>query len=334
MLLKGARAKSLDPREMTVETATGETYRGERIILAMGGRAIRLEIPGADLAGVSTFRTVADAERLRELAPDAKTAVLVGGGFIGMELAASLTRYGVRSTIVEVEERVWSRILPSVLSNFVQGYFEERGVRFELGSQVEELIGNERIEAARLADGSQLSCDLAVFGVGIRPNEELASEAGLAVMDGVIVDKFGETSHGHIYATGDLARFPDPLFGDTTRVEHWDHARTHGKLVGRNTAGAREPYDHLSYFYSDVFDLSFSVLGRPSLADNVVVVGELAADRSIVLCSQAGRLIGAALLNANDRLETCRSLLLEERALDEAFGTLAELEGELEGVAT
>jgi NAD(P)H-nitrite reductase large subunit len=333
-LLKGARASSLDPREMTVETATGETYRGERILLAMGGRAIRPDIPGAELAGVSTFRTVADAERLRELAPDAETAVLVGGGFIGLEIAASLTRYGVRSTIVEVEDRVWSRALPSVLSLFVQGYFEERGVRFELGSEVEELIGSERVEAARLADGSRLDCDLAVVGVGIRPNEEIAGEAGLAVMDGVIVDKFGETSHGHIYATGDLARFPDPHFADTTRIEHWDHARTHGRLVGRNMADAREEYDHLSYLYSDVFDLSFSVLGRPSLGDDVVVLGELAADRSIVLCSQDDRLIGVVLLNANDRLEACRSLLRDACALDEAFGRLAELEGELEGVAT
>lgn len=153
-------------------------------------------------------------------------------------------------------------------------------------------------------------------------------------MDGVIVDKFGETSHGHIYATGDLARFPDPCFGDTARVEHWDHARTHGKLVGRNMADAREAYDHVSYFYSDVFDLSFSVLGRPVLGDDVVVVGELAADRSIVLCSQADRLIGVVLLNASDRLEACRSLLREASPLEAAFGTLAELEGELEGAAT
>ena len=333
-LLKGARASTLDPREMTVETATGETYRGERILLAMGGRAIRPEIKGAELAGVSTFRTVADAERLRELAADAETAVLVGGGFIGLEIAASLTRYGVRSTIVELEDRVWSRALPSVLSHFVQGYFEERGVRFELASEVEEFLGTEQIDGARLTDGSRRDCDLAVLGVGIRPNEEIAAEAGLAVMDGVIVDKYGETSHGHIYATGDLARLPDPRFADTNRIEHWDHARTHGKLVGLNMAGAREEYDHLSYFYSDVFDLSFSVLGRPSLEDEVVVVGELSADRSIVLCSLDDRLIGVVLLNANDRLEACRSLLREASALEDAFGTLAELEGELEKVAT
>ncbi|MEE9471571.1 MAG: FAD-dependent oxidoreductase, partial [Gemmatimonadota bacterium] len=249
-LLTGRRVVSLDPREMTVATGPEETYGAERILLAMGGRPRTLLIPGDDLEGVYTFRTVEDAERIREMAPKAETVVLIGAGFIGMELAASLTRYDVRSVVVEAEDRVWSRMLPPVLSYFVQGYFEERGVRFELGTGLEELAGEERVELVRLANGTEMPCDFAVFGVGIRPNEEIAGEAGLAVMDGVVVDQFGETSHGHIYATGDLARFPDPVFGDTARVEHWDHARTHGKLVGRNMAGAREAYEHISYLYS------------------------------------------------------------------------------------
>ncbi len=333
-LLNGVRATSLDPKEMRIGTAADEMFRGERILLAMGGRPRSLPIPGTDLEGVSTFRTVADADRLRGGAATAESAVLIGAGFIGMELAASLTRLDVKPTVVEAEERAWSGMLPPVLSYFVQGYFEERGVRFELGTEVSELLGSERVEIARLATGTEVGCDLAIIGVGIRPNEELAAQAGLAVMDGVIVDRFGETSHGHIYATGDLARFPDPVFGDTPRLEHWDHARTHGKLVGRNMAGAREPYEHVPYLYSDVFDLGFSVLGRPVGADEVRVLGELGAERSLVVCGEGGRLTGIVLVNAVDLLETCRDLVRERPPLSDACEALAEREGELEGVAS
>ncbi|MEJ2320335.1 MAG: FAD-dependent oxidoreductase [Gemmatimonadales bacterium] len=333
-LLNGVRATSLNPKEMTIGTAADETYHGERILLAMGGRPRSLAIPGTELDGVSSFRTVADAERLRDRAPEAKSALLIGAGFIGMELAASLTRFDVASTIVERESRVWSEMLPPVLSYFVQGYFEERGIRFELDAEVEELLGSERLEGARLANGAQVVCDLAVVGVGLRPNEEIAAEAGLAVMDGVIVDRFGESSHGHIYATGDLARFPDAVFGDTPRLEHWDHARAHGKAVGRNMAGAGEPFDHVSYFYSDVFDLGFSVLGRPAGADDVRVLGELSSERSIVVCGQNGHLAGVVLINATDRLEACRELVRERPAMDQAYETLDEAETELGNVTS
>jgi len=333
-LLNGVRANSLVPRDMTVATTAGEVFRGERILLAMGGRPHSLAISGTDLDGVSTFRTVGDAERLRERAQHAESALLIGGGFIGMELAASLTRFGVKPTVLESADRVWPGMLPPVLSYFVQGYFEERGVRFELAAEVEALLGSETVEGARLVDGRELQAEVAVIGVGLRPNEELAAEAGLAVMDGVIVDQFGETSHGHIYATGDLARFPDPVFGDAARVEHWDHARTHGRLVGRNMAGAHEPYEHVSYFYSDVFDLGFSALGRPAQADDVRVVGELSAERSLVVCGQAGRVSGIILINAIDRLEACREIVRAQPALEEACEDLVQREGELEEVAS
>jgi NAD(P)H-nitrite reductase large subunit len=333
-LLNGVRANSLVPRDMTVATTAGEVFRGERILLAMGGRPHSLAISGTDLDGVSTFRTVGDAERLRKRAQHAESALLIGGGFIGMELAASLTRFGVKPTVLESADRVWPGMLPPVLSYFVQGYFEERGVRFELAAEVEALLGSETVEGARLVDGRELQAEVAVIGVGLRPNEELAAEAGLAVMDGVIVDPFGETSHGHIYATGDLARFPDPVFGDAARVEHWDHARTHGRLVGRNMAGAHEPYEHVSYFYSDVFDLGFSALGRPAQADDVRVVGELSAERSLVVSGQAGRVSGIILINAIDRLEACREIVRAQPALEEACEDLVQREGELEEVAS
>lgn len=315
-LLKGVRVISLDPKQMVVTTAGGEQFRGERILLATGGSPRSLPIPGADLQGVHTLRTVEDSEALRREAAEAEAAVLIGSGFIGMELAASFTRYDVRSTVVEVEDRVWPTMLPPRLSEFVRRHFEERGVTFRLGTRVTELRGSDRVESAVLEDGEEIPCQLVVVGVGIEPDIGLAADAGLAVSDGVVVDRYGETSHGYIYASGDVARYPDPIFGDSARVEHWDHARAHGKSVGRNMAGAREPYDHLSYFFSDVFDLSLNVYGRPAEAEEVIVRGELAPERSLAFCAAGGRLSAAILINANDAMERCRELVRRRPPLE------------------
>jgi len=320
-LLLGRRATALEPREMTVGTADGDRIRADRILLATGGRPRTLAIPGIEHAGVFTLRTAADAEAIREAAGEAERAVLVGGGFIGMELAASLRELGVRSTVVELEDRVWSRMLPPELSRWMQAYFEDRGVEFRLGSRVEELRGagdEGGVAGALLDDGSELECQFVVVGVGIEPNDELAADAGLGVKDGIVVDDHGETSHGYIYATGDVVRFPDPVFGDLTRVEHWDHAKTHGRLVGRNMARQESTaYDHLSYFFSEVFDLSLNVFGRPAEADRMVVRGDLEGGEAVVFCGSEGRLCATILLNQSDALEECRELVRKRPRMED-----------------
>ncbi|MFQ5678012.1 MAG: NAD(P)/FAD-dependent oxidoreductase [Gemmatimonadota bacterium] len=314
----GERAVGLQPRELTVTTSGGAAYRGGHVLLATGGRPRALEIPGSELQGLFTLRTVEDAERIRAAALGAEQAVLVGSGFIGMELASSLTKLGVSCTVVEAADRVWPGLLPPELSKFMQEYFEARGVRFRLGSRPRELHGSGgRLIAALLDDGVELPCQLAVAGLGIVPRTELAAEAGLEVDDGIVVNGCGETSHDHIYAAGDAARFPDPLSGHLTRVEHWDHARAHGKCVGRNMAGDRQPYDHLSYFFTHVFDLGISVFGRPAEADRVILRGAPEAGRSLALCGVQGRLCGAILINANDELRRCQELVRQRPPLSE-----------------
>lgn len=313
------RVISLDPKELAVTTAGGEEYRARRILLATGGRPRTLGVTGSDLDGVFTLRTVEDSEAIREAAADEamEEAVLIGSGFIGMELAASLSKLGVRATVVEARERVWPTMLPPELSAFLQEYFEAREVRFRLGAKVAELRGESRVETAVLEDGEEIPCGIAVIGVGIIPNDELASRVGLAVKDGIVTDRYAETSHGYIYAAGDVARFPDPVFGDLARVEHWDHAKAHGKLAGRNMAGEVEPYDHLSYFFSDVFDLGLNAFGRPASADRVILRGELGAEKSLVFCGQEGRLSGAILINANEEMERARQLVRRRPLLEE-----------------
>lgn len=328
-LRTGVRATLLDPRERVVTTAGGEQMGGERLLLATGGRPRRPALPGGDLEHVFTLRTVEDSEAIRTAARGAEHAVLVGAGFIGMELAASLAEMEVAPLVVEEQERVWPRLLPPPLSDFVRSYFEERGVTFRMDTKLRTLRGGDRVERAALSDGTEVPCDLVVVGVGIEPNDELAAKAGLAVHDGIVVDRYGETSHGHIYATGDVARFPDPVFGDTCRVEHWDHAKTHGRFVGRNMAGDREGYEQLSYFFSDVFDLSLNVFGRPALADRVLVRGEIGAGKAIVFCAAEGRLCGSIAINAPQALEECRELVRRRAPLEELEGEAGDSASEL-----
>jgi NADPH-dependent 2,4-dienoyl-CoA reductase/sulfur reductase-like enzyme len=323
-LRTGVRVLDLEPRERVVTTRDGEEIGGDRVLLATGGRARTLDVEGSDLQGVHTLRTVEDSEALRDAAGEVDRAVLVGAGFIGMELAASLRELDVAPTVVELQDRVWSRLLPPELSEFVRGYYEERGVDFRLESSVEAFRGDGRLEGAVLDDGSELPCGLAVVGVGIAPAQELASDAGLAVKDGVVVDEEGETSHGYIYATGDVARFPDPVFGDLTRVEHWDHAKAHGKLVGRNMAGAGEAYDHLSYFFTEAFDLSINVFGRPAEADRTLVRGELGPEGAVVYCGSDGRLCATILVNDHDAMDECRELVRRRPSMEEVEAMLED----------
>ncbi len=298
----------LDPADMSITTARGNEFRAPRILLATGGRARRLDSPGSDLPGVFALRTVEDSEAIREAAVSGSRAALIGAGFVGMELAASLTAHDVSSTVVEKLDRVWARVLPPELAAWMRTHYEGRGVAFRLASTVERFVGSDWIEAL-VVEGESIPCDLAVIGIGMEPCDGIAADAGLAVADGVRVDEFGETSHPYIYAAGDVARFPDPVFGGHTRVEHWEHAREHGRQVGRNMAGERERYELLSYFFSRVFDLNVNAVGRPAQADHTVVWGEPGDGPCAVFGACDGRLCGIVLLDAPDELETARALV-------------------------
>jgi NADPH-dependent 2,4-dienoyl-CoA reductase/sulfur reductase-like enzyme len=309
-LITRQKALVLDPAAMSVTTARGNVFRASRILIATGGRPRRIEIPGHDLDGVFTLRTVDDSEAIRDAAVAASRAVLIGAGFVGMELAASLTAHEVTSTVIETRDRVWARILPPELSGWMRALYEGKGVSFRLGSAVDRFVGQGSVEAVEVGSES-IPCDMAVVGVGLIPCDGIAGDAGLAAADGILVDTFGETSHPHIYAAGDVARFPDPVFGGNTRVEHWEHAREHGRLVGRNMAGEKEPYERLSHFFSRVFDLSLDAVGRPALADETVVWGVPGDGPCAALGLSEGRLCAVVLLDAPDELEAGRALVRE-----------------------
>jgi len=283
------RAAALRPRDHQIDLAGGTTLGFDKALLASGGRPIRLDIPGAERNGVRYLRTLDQADAIRADLPSVHRVVVVGAGFIGMELAASLTGLGKHVTVVDSADRVWPRFLPEPLSQRLRSHFESRGVRFELGTAVAEVEGVGSVSAVRTAGGRRIPCDLVCVGVGIRPETALAQAAGIDVADGVIVDEYLRTSHPDVYAAGDVVNFPDPLFG-RRRVEHWGHAEYTGQLAAANMLGAAMPYRFVSYAWSKVFDLHLEFAGDERESDDVIVRGNLDGLRFTLLCLKDRRL--------------------------------------------
>ena len=255
-LVLGRRIVELDPAAHRAVDDRGESYGYERLLLATGGRPRRL--PAGD-GEVVYYRTLDDYRRLRADAKEGARFVVIGGGFIGSEVAAALSWTGCAVTMVFPESGVGARLFPAELAEFVTGYYREKGVEVLPGELVEGIEGG----AVRLGSGRTIEADGVVAGLGIVPTTDLAESAQLMVEDGVAVDEYGRVvGHEDVFAAGDVARFPVPALGRSMRVEHEDHANSHGRAVGANMAGANTPYTHLPFFYSDLFELGYEAVGE------------------------------------------------------------------------
>jgi 3-phenylpropionate/trans-cinnamate dioxygenase ferredoxin reductase subunit len=281
-LILGTAVQRLDASAKTAALAGGETIAFEKALLATGGRPVPLNVPGHDRPGVHYLRTLDDSSAIAAEAAPGKRAVIIGGGFIGLEVAASLTRLGAQVTVVESQPHIWARFADATLAGFVQDYCAQKGVRFQPGETVAEIRGTGRPASVLTRSGLELPCDFVCVGIGIVPNVELAQQAGLVVADGVMVNEYLQSSHPDIYAAGDVANYPDPFFGKRRRVEHWGHAEFCGQLAGQNMGGARNPYDLLTYVWSDIFDLHLEFAGDESEHDQVLLRGRL-EDRSFTV---------------------------------------------------
>jgi 3-phenylpropionate/trans-cinnamate dioxygenase ferredoxin reductase component len=253
----GREIVSLDLDAHRARDDHGDEYSWERLILATGGEPRRLA--GDDGGDVVYFRTLDDFRRLRAAAEAGKRFVVVGGGFIGSEIAAALASIGGEVTMLFPEEGIGWRTFPAALSKSVTDYFREKGVQVETGV----LVDGVEAGRVRLRDGRTFEADVIVAGLGIEPRVALAQAAGLAVDGGIVVDEQARAGgRDDVFAAGDVAVFPVPALGRSTRVEHEDHANSHGALAGRNAAGAGARYDHIPFFYSDLFDLGYEAVGE------------------------------------------------------------------------
>jgi 3-phenylpropionate/trans-cinnamate dioxygenase ferredoxin reductase component len=272
--------EAIHPDEHEIELAGGERLPYTTLVLATGARPRELPIPGADMVGVHTYRTLADAETVREAAEEAHSAIVIGGSFIGAEAAASLRMRGLAVSLVEMGATLMPQLHAPELSAELVELYREEGVDVLLETQLEELTGNGKLlTGARTADGRMLEGYLAIVGVGVSPNVELAEASGAEVDNGVVVDEGFSSSLPDVFAIGDIANYPDPVARRRRRIEHWSAADAQGTYLGRRLAGQNDSYDVVPVFFTQLFDRKLQVLGDVERAVECVVRGSLADGR-------------------------------------------------------
>lgn len=283
----------------SLRTASGEALEFENLLIATGAQPRKLDVPGNDLAGVFYLRSMADSEGIRSRASGAKSAVVIGGGFIGMEVASVLAQKDIETTLVIREDRVWSRVFSPEISEFFDNYYSSRGVRIVKNTGVVALNGTAAVRSAKLSNGQEVACDLVVAGVGVTPATE-SFKHSLRVENGFVVNEFLEAEAAGISAAGDVANYPDQIFGKRRRVEHWDNAVSQGQHWARVVTGDRQPFVHVPYFFSDVFDLSYELWGDSDGADDLVIRGDAHTSSFSAWWLKDSRVVAAFVMNRPD----------------------------------
>jgi 3-phenylpropionate/trans-cinnamate dioxygenase ferredoxin reductase component len=274
-LLLGVTGKSIDRAGKTVTLSNGETVAYDFLIIATGARARKLPIPGADLKGVLELRTTVDAEALKAVLGPGKRLAVIGGGYVGLEAAASARKLGSEVVIIEREARCLARVACEPLSTFFQDYHRKHGVEFELAAGVEAFEGEGgHITGVQLSDGRVIPCDAALVGVGAMPNDEIAREVGLPCENGIVVDLEARTADPAIFAIGDVTWRPLPLYARPFRLESVPNALEQAKQVASAIAGRPQPNPEVPWFWSDQYDLKLQIAGLPFDADSIVVRGD------------------------------------------------------------
>lgn len=295
----------------------GDTYHYERLLLATGGRPRQLPQSNAEIV---YFRTLDDFHLLRERADAGARFVVIGGGFIGSEIAASLASYGCHVTMIFPESAIAGRLLPPALAAFVTETYRAHAVEVLVGDSVLELSAKADQVVLRTASGAQITTEVVVAGLGIEPNVALAEAAGLPVDGGIVVDEYGRAGgRDDVFAAGDVAVFPFPVLGGQRRVEHEDHANTHGRLAGANMAGAAQVYDHLPFFYSDMFDLGYEAVGE--LDPRLTLVESWAEPNRkgiVAYTDEAGSARGMLMWDVWGKVDAARELIRSRVKIDRA----------------
>jgi 3-phenylpropionate/trans-cinnamate dioxygenase ferredoxin reductase subunit len=316
----GVRAERIDPEKHAVVLEGGDEVRYATLVLATGARPRPLPLPGADLVGVHTYRFLSDAATVRTAAEEAHAAIVVGGSFIGAESAASLRLRGLDVTLVEMGPRLMPQLGSAALSDELADLYREQGVEVLLETELAELTGNGKLlTGARTKDGTTVEGYLAIVGIGVVPNVELAEDAGAEIDNGVVVDERFRTSLADVYAIGDVARYPDSTSGRLRRIEHWSSANAQGGHLGRQLAGSRAAYDELPVFFTQLFDKKFQVLGDPESATESVVRGSLAEGRFVGFqLTGEGQLVGAVVHGEPaDVVEELKTVIRERPVIDD-----------------
>lgn len=312
----GIRVASIDRQAKQVVLADGERLSYDKLAICTGTRVRTVTLPGSDLKGVHYLRSLADVTRIRDEIRPGRRAVIVGGGYIGLETAAVLRSLGMHVTILEMASRVLARVTAAEVSEFYQRVHEEEGVVVHVGIAVSGFAGEDRVAAVECADGRSFPADLVIVGVGVMPNVELAEGAGLAVDNGILVDEFARTADADIVAAGDCCIHPVPPYG-YVRLESVPNATEQAKTAAATLCGKSRPYHALPWFWSDQYDIKLQIVGLNRGYDEVVVRGDRDASRSFaVFYLREGRLIAADCVNRPQEFVVSRRLIGEGIRVD------------------
>ncbi|MDT8377146.1 MAG: FAD-dependent oxidoreductase [Mariprofundaceae bacterium] len=299
----------IDGRQRQVTDQQGDVYSYDRLLLATGGTARHLPW---DVEGLIYFRDLDDYLRLKELAREGRHIAVIGGGFIGSEIAASLNMTGVKVTMIFPEQSIGGRIFPKALAESINDLYRARGVVVLAGDTPESITGNAGAYEIRTGAGKTIHADGVVAGIGIECNTQLAEQAGLKVDNGIVVNEFLQSSDPKIYAAGDIANFFNPALAERMRIEHEDNANVMGEMAGCNMAGESIKYHHLPFFYSDMFDLGYEAVGRLDAGMETVEDWHEPYSKGVVYYLQAGRVRGVLLWNFWGHMDEARELIAAE----------------------
>ena len=306
------RVKSIEPGNKRVVDGNNGVYAYNKLLLATGGRVRKLP---RDADGIIYFRTLDDYQRLRLLTETGNEFIVIGGGFIGSEIAAALAMSRKTVTMIFPDDGIGSRVYPPALSKFLNTYYQSKGIKLLIHENVVSIEKQASRYIVKTTSGKELNADGVVVGIGIEPNQELAAIAGLEVGNGILVDEFLQTKNPDIYAAGDVANFFNPALGKRIRVEHEDNANSMGEIAGKNMAGGRTAYHHLPFFYSDLFDLGYEAVGELNSRFQIVEDWKEENREGVVYYLNEGRVRGVLLWNTWGQVDAARALIAEKGPL-------------------
>jgi 3-phenylpropionate/trans-cinnamate dioxygenase ferredoxin reductase subunit len=309
----GCRATVLDVQSRRITDDRGDTYTFDKLLLATGGQPRRLLF---DKGQILYYRTLADFRQLRDLAEQRRRFVVVGGGFIGSEIAAALAMNEKDVTLLLRGGGIGAHMYPADLSEFLNDFYRQKGVEILTGESLAGVESQGEQTLLRTSGGREILADGVVAGLGIEPDVELAQRAGLIVQEGIVVDELLQTSEPDIYAAGDVAFFYNPALDKQMRVEHEDNANMMGRQAGRNMAGEKQPYHHLPYFYSDLFELGYEAVGETDSRLDTIADWDEPYHKGVVYYLQRGRVRGVLLWNVWEQVNAARELIASQQAFE------------------
>lgn len=329
-LMLGTRVTAIDRGAHTIALTDGRGIDYDNLVLATGARPRELQVPGVRLAGIDYLRHLDQAEALRaHLRPGARLAI-VGGGYIGLELAAVAVKKGMTVSVLEMEPRLMNRVVAESVSEFYRRLHSDAGVDVRTAARVVAFEGDERVQRVVLEGGEAIDVDRVTIGIGVVPNVELAVAAGLAAANGIVVDEHGRTEDPDIYAAGDCSNHPSSLYGRRVRLESVHNAMAQAKVVAANLCGKTSVYDEVPWFWSDQYDTKLQIAGLSEGFDETVVRGDIDSGSFTVFYLEDGVVIAADTVNSMPDHMACRTLVAKKARI--AADVLADASVALKGL--